>query len=77
MSDQTDIAADRVLSAEEGAEIKQRLAAPRAVKQWRWMGNYEGPTAAAGVANQAPPCVAGEVMFNVNNNGTVAAWMFF
>ncbi|WP_371676041.1 hypothetical protein [Streptomyces sp. NBC_01276] len=71
-----DIAADRVLSVEEGAEIKQRIAAQRSLKRWRWMGNYGDPSQAAAVANQDPPCVAGEVMFTINGNLT-PAWMFY
>ncbi|MER7512877.1 hypothetical protein ABTX82_31640 [Streptomyces lavendulae] len=71
-----EIAADRVLSVEEGAEIKQRIAAQRSLKRWRWMGNYGDPSQAAAVANQDPPCVAGEVMFTINGNLT-PAWMFY
>ncbi|WP_079149816.1 hypothetical protein [Streptomyces agglomeratus] len=71
-----EIAADRVLSVEEGAEIKQRIAAQRSLKRWRWMGNYGDPTQAAAVANVDPPCVAGEVMFSVNGD-LVPAWMFY
>lgn len=71
-----EIAADRVLSVEEGTEIKRRIAAQRSLKQWRWMGNYGDPTQAAAVANEAPPCVAGEVMFSINGN-LIPAWMFY
>ncbi|MFG2330684.1 hypothetical protein ACGFMM_13750 [Streptomyces sp. NPDC048604] len=71
-----EIAADRVLSVEEGAAIKQSIAAQRSLKQWRWMGNYGSPFDAAAVANQNPPCVAGEVMFSFNGN-LVPAWMFY
>ncbi|MFI1768934.1 hypothetical protein ACH41H_43845 [Streptomyces sp. NPDC020800] len=48
-----ELAADRVLSVEEGAEIKQHIAAQRSLKQWRWMGKYGDPTQAAAVANAA------------------------
>ncbi|MGW2089138.1 hypothetical protein [Streptomyces sp. NPDC001880] len=71
-----EIAADRVLSVEEGIKIKQGIAAERSLKTWRWMGNYGDPTQAAAVANSAPPCVAGEVMFTFNGN-LVPAWMFY
>ncbi|MFD7909590.1 hypothetical protein ACFV30_02535 [Streptomyces sp. NPDC059752] len=77
MADQNgEIAADRVLSVEEGVAIKQRITAKKAVKTWRWMGNYGDPTQAAAVANQDPPCLAGEVMFTINGSLT-PAWMFF
>lgn len=77
MGNQNDeIAADRVLSVEEGAGIKQRIAAQRSLKRWRWMGNYGDPSQAAAVANQDPPCVAGEVMFTINGSLT-PAWMFY
>ncbi|MFE7543130.1 hypothetical protein [Streptomyces platensis] len=71
-----EIAVDRVLSVEEGAAIKERIAAQRSLKRWRWMGNYGDPTEAAAVANAAPPCDAGEVMFSFNGN-LVPAWMFY
>ncbi|MER6444193.1 hypothetical protein DEJ51_01105 [Streptomyces venezuelae] len=71
-----EIAVDRVLSVEEGIEIKQRIAAQRSLKQWRWMGNYGDPTQASAVANVDPPCLAGEVMFTINGNLT-PAWMFY
>jgi hypothetical protein len=78
MSDQNDeyIAPDQVLSVDEGAEIKSRITVRRAAKEWRWMGNYGSPTEAAAVANSAPPCVAGEVMFCINGN-LVPAWMYY
>ncbi|MFD8023161.1 hypothetical protein ACFV6G_22370 [Streptomyces lavendulae] len=71
-----DIAADRVLSVEEGTEIKERIAAQRSLKRWRWMGNYGDPSQAAAVANSGVPCLAGEVMFGFNGN-LVPAWMFY
>jgi hypothetical protein len=79
MNDQRDedvIAADRVLPVDEGAEFKRRIAARNEPKRWRWMGNYGSPFDAAAVANQEPPCVAGEVMFTINGN-LVPAWMFY
>ncbi|MCX4803823.1 hypothetical protein OG594_19590 [Streptomyces sp. NBC_01214] len=77
MADQNgEIAMDRVLSVEEGVAIKQRITAKKALKTWRWMGNYGDPTQAAAVANQDPPCLAGEVMFTINGSLT-PAWMFF
>ena len=81
-----DIAPDQVLSVDEGAEIKSRIAARSsragvdagvvAAKQWRWMGNYGDPIQAAAVANSSPPCVAGEVMFSINGN-LIPAWMYY
>lgn len=77
MAGQNDeIATDRVLSVEEGVAIKQRIAAKKALKTWRWMGNYGDPHQAAAVANENPPCLAGEVMFTINGSLT-PAWMFF
>ncbi|MFD5621223.1 hypothetical protein [Streptomyces yangpuensis] len=77
MADQNEeIAADRILSVAEGVEIKQRIAAQRSLKRWRWMGNYGDPFQAAAVANEDPPCLSGEVMFTVNGN-LVPAWMFY
>lgn len=74
--DDTDVAPDRVLSAEEGMELKKTLSARDDVKRWRWMGNYGSPQDAAAVANAAPPCLSGEVMFTINGN-LVPAWMFY
>ncbi|MFB6557694.1 hypothetical protein ACFWWM_03220 [Streptomyces sp. NPDC058682] len=71
-----DIASDRVLTVEEGIEIKQRIAGKKAVKTWRWMGNFGDPSQAAMVANQPPACGAGEVLLTINGSLT-PAWMFF
>ncbi|MFJ6478926.1 MULTISPECIES: hypothetical protein [unclassified Streptomyces] len=71
-----EIAADRVLSVEEGVAIKQRVTAKKALKTWRWMGNFGDPAEAAAVANSNPPCLAGEVIFTINGSLT-PAWMFF
>ncbi|MFI8389430.1 hypothetical protein [Streptomyces sp. NPDC085540] len=71
-----EIASDRVLSVEEGVEIKQRIAGKKELKTWRWMGNFGDPAQAAAVANQPPACGAGEVMFTINGTLT-PAWMFF
>lgn len=70
------IPADRVLSVEEGIELKREVAGLATAKTWRWMGNYGSPQDAAAVANSAPPCLAGEVMFTFNGN-LVPAWMFY
>ncbi|MGW1374511.1 hypothetical protein ACWD6P_09600 [Streptomyces sp. NPDC002446] len=72
-----EIPADRVLSAEEGIEIKQRIAAQRSLKIWRWMGNYQNPGDVATVANSSPPSVAGEVIASYKADGKVAAWIFW
>ncbi|MEU9313457.1 hypothetical protein [Streptomyces sp. NPDC048256] len=78
MASQNDnnIPADRVLSAEEGIELKKETSGVTAGKTWRWMGNYGSPQDAATVANAAPPCLAGEVMLSFNGN-LVPAWMFY
>lgn len=70
------IAPDRVLSVEEGMELKKAVSARNDAKMWRWMGNYGSPQDAAAVANAAPPCLSGEVMFTISGN-LVPAWMFY
>jgi len=79
MNDQSreEIAADQVLTVEEGVETQQRIAALRGLKQWRWMGNYGSVYDPVNVANQTG-IVAGEMILNFNfNNGLIAAWMFY
>jgi hypothetical protein len=53
------IAPDRVLTAAEGIEIKQRVSALDATPRWRWMGNYSDLVEVADVANMPPVSGAG------------------
>lgn len=80
MSDQEEydeIGAEQVLTAAEGTEIQQRIAARRGLKQWHWMGNYGNVYDPVNVANGGG-VVAGEMILNFNfNNGLIAAWMFY
>src|SRR5262245_3340855 len=74
---------DRVLSAEEGIALKERVAALQGVKQWRWMNHYDLPEDLTRVANSPPACLAGELIALVRlridgtNRLIYAAWMFF
>lgn len=78
MSDEYDeIGPDQVLTTEEGAEVQQRVAARRALKQWRWMGNYGSVYDPVNVANRGG-IGSGELILNINfGNGLIAAWMFY
>lgn len=71
-----EIDADRVLSVEEGVEIKQRIAAQRSLKIWRFYGTYQNPGDVATLANSSPASVAGEVIASYKADGKVAAWIF-
>jgi hypothetical protein len=80
MSDQEDydeIGADQVLTAAEGVEIRQRIAARMGPQQWHWMGNYGNVYDPVTVA-RSYGAAAGEMILNFNfNNGLIATWMFF
>jgi hypothetical protein len=71
-----DIAANQILSAAEGMEFQKRIKARSAAKQWHWMGNYGDVYGPVNVAN-ASGISAGEMILFINNNGLVAAWMFY
>jgi hypothetical protein len=72
-----EIAADQVLSVEEGIEVQKRIAERSTVKQWHWMGNYGSVYDPVNVANGAG-ISAGQMIININfNNGLIATWMFY
>ncbi|SEC96168.1 hypothetical protein SAMN05216532_2941 [Streptomyces sp. 2231.1] len=71
-----EVPADRVLSVEEGAALKQEVQGLAEATRWRWQGNYASPVDAAEIANRPPAQTAGEAIFAVNGNVT-AVWLFF
>jgi hypothetical protein len=72
-----EIAADQVLTAEEGIAVQQRIAAQRGLQQWHWMGNYGNVYDPINVANQAG-IGAAQLIMNINfANGLIATWMFY
>jgi hypothetical protein len=75
MSNQ-DITPTQILSPAEGIEIQKRIKAAATAKQWHWMGNYGDVYGPVNVAN-ATGVSAGEMMVQIQNNGLVAAWMFY
>lgn len=77
MSEQQDdyIAADQVLTVEEGVAVVKRITARKGARQWHWMGNYGSVYDAANVANQAG-CGAGEIEFNFVGD-LIPAWMYY
>lgn len=71
-----EIPTDRALSAEEGKELKKRIAESRATGQWHWMGNYGSPYDVVAVANSAPKCEAGELITGFHENGLIPTFMY-
>ncbi|MBF9434615.1 hypothetical protein [Mycobacteroides chelonae] len=45
------------------------------MSNWQWMGNHADAPSAVEAANQAG-CGAGEVVFEVNDNGTVGLYIY-
>ncbi|MGW1713234.1 hypothetical protein [Streptomyces sp. NPDC002156] len=71
-----EIPTDRALSAEEGVELKKRIAESKATGQWHWMGNYGSPYDVMAVANAAPKCEAGELITGFHENGLIPTFMY-
>ncbi|MFH9400589.1 hypothetical protein [Streptomyces sp. NPDC017638] len=78
MTDQAydDLPTDGAISPEEAAAYKTRNAELRAPKKWHWMGNAGSVYQAADLANQYPPCGAGEAIFLFNGN-LIAVWLYY